>query len=328
MNILSPMPSGNGAHVMHKQLEEYLPGYRVRSYSPWWTLAPISLPWFVRGKQMDLIHTELNYACFFKRPGVPLIATAHGYSLDAFLAPYSSPLQRLHYRTDLRWFVEKSLAVADRVTAVSQYLADKLQQHMQRSTDIQVIYNGVDEIRFQPLFSTSAKKQPFRILFCGKLTRKKGADMIAPLAKELGSNYEIHHVGGGELNTNDIGAGKIVSLGKISYKKMHELYHSVDALFVPSVREGFGLSIAEAMACGLPVVANNCSAIPELIKDEDGGFLCEIGQIDQYADAFKKLLADPQLCRSMGEYNRVQVEEKFTLSRMVSQYQNLFESVR
>ncbi len=322
------MPSGNGACVVHNQLAASLPDYHVCNYSPWRTLAPISLPWVTAGRQADLIHTELNYACFFKRPDMPLIATAHGYLLDAFLAPYSSLLQRLHYRTDLRWFVERSLLVADRVTAVSQYLADKLQQHMQTPAGIQVIYNGIDEARFQPRFSQPRKKQPFRILFCGKLTKKKGADMIVPLAKMLGSNFEIHCAGGGELNTCDMGTGKVVALGECSYHKMHELYHSVDALFVPSVREGFGLSIAEAMASGLPVVANNCSAIPELIQHGEGGFLCEIGQLKQYAEAFINLIDAPQLCRSMGEFNRVQVEEKFTLSRMVRQYQELFESVR
>jgi len=322
------MPSGNGACVVHNQLAASLPDYHVCNYSPWRTLVPVSLPWITAGRQADLIHTELNYACFFKRPNVPLIATAHGYSLDLFLAPYSSFLQRLHYRTDLRWFVERSLVTADRVTAVSQYLADKLQQHMQSPADIQVIYNGIDETRFKPQCSISRKKQPFRILFCGKLTKKKGADMIVPLAKMLGSDFEIHYAGGGELNARDIGAGKVVALREISYNKMHELYHSVDALFVPSVREGFGLSIAEAMASGLPVVANNCSAIPELVKNGEGGFLCEIGQIQQYVEAFKKLMDAPQLCRSMGEFNRVQVEEKFTLSRMASQYQDLFESVR
>ncbi len=322
------MPSGNGAYVVHQQLEARLPGYRVRSYSPWWTLAPISLPWFARGRQVEMIHTELNYACFFKRPGVPLVATAHGYSLDAFLAPYSSPLQRLHYRTDLRWFVNISLATADRVTAVSQYIADQLQQHPQSPTDIQVIYNGIDETRFQPVRSRPRGKQPFRILFCGKLTRKKGADMIVPLAKMLGSDYEIHHVGGGELNTDDIGAGRVVARGVVPYRKMHELYGSVDALFIPSIREGCPLAVVEAMACGLPVVGNDCSGIPELVKDGDGGFLCEIGQIRQYAEVFERLMDAPQLCRSMGAFNRVQVEEKFTLSRMVNQYQCLFESVR
>ena len=60
---------------------------------------------------------------------------------------------------------------------------------------------------------------------------------------------------------------------------MPERYGSMDILLMPSVREGFGLSIAEAMACGLPVVATNCSAIPELIDDGKGGFLCPPGPL-------------------------------------------------
>jgi len=319
------MPYGSGAYVAHQQLEANINGYHIRSYSPWWTLTPICLPWFARGRQVDVVHSDLHYACCFKRPGVPLVATAHGYLLDAFLAPYSSPLQRLHYRTDLQMFVHISLAVADRVTAVSHYLAGKLRQHMKDSADIQVIYNGIDEMRFQPAPSSPREKRPFRILFCGKLTRKKGADMLAPLAKQLGSGFEIHYAGGGKLEADDVGTGKLVALGEVPYEKMHELYHSVDALFVPSVREGFGLTIAEAMACGLPVVANNCSAIPELIEDGEGGFLCEIGQIDQYVEAFNKLMERPQLCRTMGDFNRVRVEEKFTLARMVEEYRCLFE---
>ncbi len=328
MKIASPMPGGNGACVLHRQLEAQLPGYCVRSYSPWWTLLPICLPWFARGRQLDLIHTELNYACFLKRPGLPLVATAHGYSLDAFLAPYSSPLQRLHYRTDLRWFLNISLAMADRVTAVSQYIADKLQPHLKRPTDIQVIYNGIDERRFQPASGTPHKKRPFRILFCGKPTRKKGADMIVPLANRLGADFEIRHVGGGALNAGAVGSGRVVAIGVVPYARMHELYCSVDALFIPSVREGCPLAVLEAMACGLPVVGNDCSGIPELVKGGEGGFLCEIGQIEQYAAAFERLLDDPQRCRSMGEFNRARVEERFTLARMVDQYRCLFESVR
>lgn len=322
------MPSGNGACVLHQQLAAQLPGYCVRSYSPWWTLLPASLPWFARGQQLDLIHTELNYACFLKRPGVPLVATAHGYSLDPFLAPYSSPLQRLHYRTDLRWFLNRSLAMADWVTAVSQYIADKLQPHLKRPTDIQVIYNGIDEQRFQPIFDNHHRKHPFRILFCGKLTRKKGADMIAPLANRLGADYEIQYVGGGKLDAEAAGSGSVVAIGVVPYEKMHELYGSVDALFIPSVREGCPLAVLEAMACGLPVVGNDCSGIPELVEDGEGGFLSEIGQIEPYAEAFEKLRSDPQLCRSMGEFNRVRVEERFTLAQMVDQYKALFESAR
>lgn len=53
MRILSPMPTGNGAYVLHEQLAGRIPGYRMRPYSPWWTLFPPALPAFARG-QSDL----------------------------------------------------------------------------------------------------------------------------------------------------------------------------------------------------------------------------------------------------------------------------------
>ena len=325
------MPTGNGAYVLHRQLEANLSGYSVRGYSPWWTLAPFTLPWFGRGGRVDLIHTHLDYGCCFKRVGIPLVATVHNYVLDAFMAPYSSFLQRLHYRTDLRWFISRTLEVADCVTAVSRFLAAKVRRDLGSTREIKVIYNGVDEQRFQPAVSAAREKGPFRILFSGNLSRRKKADAIIPLAKALGGGFEIHYtagLAGTELPAGDAGQGKVVALGKVPYSKMPELYHAADALFMPSVREGFGLSVAEAMACGLPVVANDCSAIPELVEDGAGGFLCEIGRIDQYAEAFRRLADAPRLRRDMGAFNRARVEERFTLSRMVAEYRSLFESMR
>ena len=96
---------------------------------------------------------------------------------------------------------------------------------------------------------------------------------------------------------------------------------------MPTVREGFGLAIAEAMACGLPVVASNCSAIPELIDDGKGGFLCPIGDVQAFADKINLLAESPRLRLQMGEYNRAKIEQKFTLARMVKKYQALFKEV-
>jgi glycosyltransferase involved in cell wall biosynthesis len=101
----------------------------------------------------------------------------------------------------------------------------------------------------------------------------------------------------------------------------------MDILLMPTVREGFGLAIAEAMACGLPVVASNCSAIPELIDEGKGGFLCPVGDVDAFAEKINLLADSPILRREMGNYNRAKVEKMFTLDRMASEYQELFEKV-
>jgi glycosyltransferase involved in cell wall biosynthesis len=116
-------------------------------------------------------------------------------------------------------------------------------------------------------------------------------------------------------------------VGSVPFKDMANRYRQMDLLVMPSVREGFGLSVAEAMACGLPVVASDCSAIPELIDDGKGGFLCPVGDVNAFAEKINLLADSPKLRREMGEYNRAKVEKMFALDRMVKEYQELFEEV-
>jgi glycosyltransferase involved in cell wall biosynthesis len=108
---------------------------------------------------------------------------------------------------------------------------------------------------------------------------------------------------------------------------MPEVYQQHDILIAPTVREGFGLAIAEAMSCGLPVVASHCSAIPELIDEGKGGFLCPVGDVKAFAEKINLLADSPKLRREMGEYNRAKVEKMFTLDRMIKEYQDLFQEV-
>jgi glycosyltransferase involved in cell wall biosynthesis len=108
---------------------------------------------------------------------------------------------------------------------------------------------------------------------------------------------------------------------------MPKFYQHHDILIAPTVREGFGLATAEAMACGLPVVASDCSAIPELIDDGMGGFLCPVGDVKAFADKINLLADSPKLRNEMGEYNRAKIEKMFTLDRMVKEYQDLFQEV-
>jgi glycosyltransferase involved in cell wall biosynthesis len=108
---------------------------------------------------------------------------------------------------------------------------------------------------------------------------------------------------------------------------MPSVYRMHDILLSPTVREGFGLAIAEAMACGLPVVASDCSAIPELIDHGKGGFLCPVGDVAAFAEKINILADSPRLRREMGEYNRTKIEKMFTVERMVNEYKDLFEEV-
>jgi glycosyltransferase involved in cell wall biosynthesis len=280
-------------------------------------------------ERADIIHSHIDYGSVFKQSGKPLIVTAHNYVLDKFMRPYSSLLQYIHYQTDLRWSTLYTLKQCHRVVAVSHYIANKLRDEATYKRKIDVIYNGVDLRRFTPR-KHRKNTRTFRVFFCGNLSRRKRANLIYPLARALGQKFEIIYTSGlsssaGLLEGKSGNTANLTCTGPVTYRDMPALYQTVDALFMPSVREGFGLCVAEAMAAGLPVVAANASAIPELIVDGHGGSLCEIDDLPAFTRTFKQLEESPDQCRRQGEFNRERAERLFGLTRMVRSYQALFE---
>lgn len=87
------------------------------------------------------------------------------------------------------------------------------------------------------------------------------------------------------------------------------------------------MAVLEAMACGLPVVASDCSAIPELLDDERGGFLCPVGDTVAFADRINMLAESVKLRREMGAYNREKASRQFPLEKMTTAYQRLFSEL-
>ncbi|MBW2570590.1 MAG: glycosyltransferase family 4 protein [Deltaproteobacteria bacterium] len=326
MNILSPMATGNGAYIIYRILSNKIPNYHICDYNPYWTLCPPALPFLCRRQGIpDIIHTTPDYAAFFKRGKIPLVVTFHNLILDSFMERYSSLPQRIHYKTDLRFFTRKALSAATVVTAVSQFTAKLVKKELGYRGNVQVIYNGVDT----NTFFTKQKKETvlIKVLFSGNLTRRKGVDLLPLIADKLNANIEILYTTGLRTKKKLPAHPNLKNIGAVPYSYMPKIYQDADILLFPTVREGFGLAAAEAMACGLPVVASNCSSIPELVNHGKGGFLCPVGDVEAFAEKINLLADSPKLRHEMGEYNRSKVEKMFTLDRMVNEYRELFEEV-
>ena len=67
--------------------------------------------------------------------------------------------------------------------------------------------------------------------------------------------------------------------------------------------------------------------MPELIIHGKGGYLCELGNVNEFASRINELAASPNLRNQMGEFNRSRVEEKFTVERMINEYRMLYENI-
>jgi len=160
VKINSPMATGNGAYVIHNILAREIIDYRICAYNPYWTLLPPTLPFLCRKNvSAELIHTTPDYGWFFKKKGIPLVITFHNYVLDSFMDSYSSLLQRIHYKTDLRYFIQQALKTAHTVTSVSKFTAELVRQHAGFTGRIEVIYNGIDTMSFRPEHPTLQREK-------------------------------------------------------------------------------------------------------------------------------------------------------------------------
>ena len=122
--------------------------------------------------------------------------------------------------------------------------------------------------------------------------------------------------------------GNLKPLGKLRERGLVEQYNRADIILFPTRREGFGYLAVEGMACGKPIIATNCSSLPELVDDGKGGFLCEIDNVDDFVEKIRILGDSPELRRQMGGYNRQKVLEKFTMKQMVERYIQIYQEVR
>jgi L-malate glycosyltransferase len=326
MDIQSPVAYGNGAYVVHKALENKIKGYNVKPYNPYLTLFPPLIKLFDTSSA-DIIHAPVDYSFFSYDKNRPLISTFHSYVLDQYLRSHSSFMQNIHYRTDLKYFIKKSLEVSTMITAVSEYLARKVREDLGYEREIRIIYNGVDTDKLVPQKKIKSNKNPVKLLFCGNPTPKKGAQYIPQILDNTEKNIELIYTSGPGGKNHIIKHPKARCVGKIDHSNINRLYAEADILLFPSMREGFGLVIAEAMACGLPVIATNCSAIPELIVDSKGGYLCEPGDVSDFADRINALANSHIMRKEMGEFNRTTAVEKFHIDLMTNRYKLLFEEI-
>jgi glycosyltransferase involved in cell wall biosynthesis len=321
------MGMGNGAYIIHRLLENHLPDYRVVPYHANWTFIPFMLPLIAGIRQARLLHTVPDYAWFFHRNSIPLIISFQNYMLDRWMRPYSNWLQKIHYATDLRIWTKLATRKAKKITAVSEFTARLVRKDMRLSDPINIIYNGVDTDHFFPAQHKRFNSKEIRVFFSGNLTYRKGAQWLPEIAGLLKPKIKIYYTQGLRTRRPLPDLPNLESIGPVSFADMPDRYRQMDMLLMPTVREGLSVAVLEAMACGLPVVASNCSSLPEQIDEGRGGFLCPVGDVQSFAQKVNLIADSPKLRKEMGIYNRSRVEKHFTLDKMINAYNNLFESI-
>ncbi len=275
----------------------------------------------------DIIHGNSWNAFAFKND-LPLVVTEHHVVHDPAYDPYRSFAQKAFHRWIYRC-EKRSFEEADLVTCVSRYTQKKLEETF-GVLDSHVIYNGIDTAVFRPVeqFHTAwnVPRDKTVLFFAGNLSRRKGGDLLPAIMKELGDDYVLL-LATGQKESSFGFMKNIINVGRLDLPDLIKAYNQCDIFLTASRLEGFGLSVAEAMACGKPVVATNGSSLPELVVNGKGGFLCRMDDVNDFAGKIRYLASDEEVRREMGMFNRNLIEEKFTLERMVGEYLDIYQRV-
>ena len=228
--------------------------------------------------------------------GKPLKVTSEGkvpvvYRVDmkdprAFLAAQSFPLRNkdlLYVSNAPAAELQKFLNIlTSSIFSISNFTKHEIENHLSvQNKSIQVIYNGVESLLNKPSEKPSWLAETNDFLFCvGNITAKKNFDVLLPMMKLLPNQYLII-AGNGESEyahqmrkkIDEEKISNVLMTGKISEVEKNYLMQNCKAFLFPSLLEGFGLPMIEAMSCGKPVFVSNLTSLPEIAADK--GFYFE-----------------------------------------------------
>jgi len=285
-----------------------------------WPVAAILLPPLIK-RLYDLRPFDILRAHSLRFIGPAALAARRRYGLDV-------PIVAHHHHLDAGWLnpliERKVIEGSDRVITVSEFSRRQLIDELGIGSErIDVVPNGIDE-RFAPGADSRALRERYGmgdrqvVLFLGGLKTRKNLPFLLDVWRRVATlrpraTLLIAGTGpaAGELHRRarqlDL-VGRVVFAGRVSEQEKVGYYNLADIFVFPSSLEGFGLAVGEAMSCGLPVVTSDRGALPELVRDRHGGFVCRGNHLDDFSGALMMLLDDANLRRTFGSYNRQLVE--------------------
>lgn len=319
--------AGSGADVFTERLCAELNKRGIRAEITWLPLRAEYAPWTVAKPKTpawaNIVHANSWLHPRFLPNGLPVVTTLHFCVHDPALAPYKRPAQRLYHAAWIRQVEATHLARAARIVAVSHYTAQAAKAAFGLE-HIEVIHNGVHTMSFKPT-TRQEPNRPFRLLYVGNWSDRKGVDLLAPIMHQLGNDFELAYTADrkGAHESYALPANSHC-LGRLTGKELITAYQQADALLFPSRLEGLPLTVLEAQACGLPVIATRASSLPEVVDDGVTGFLCASDDVRTFAEAACRLADDSELWLTMKQVGRQRTENNYKLETMIDLYIDMY----
>jgi len=222
----------------------------------------------------------------------------------------------------------------DRIVTVSEASRREIERYFGiPEKQVPVVYNGTDLTVFRPVAGPPPESD---LLFVGRTEdRKKGIGTLLEAMTHLPDHMTLKIVDGRIPETglvprlvrrHRLERRVILHQKMLSVPELVAQYSTARAAVVPSFFEGFGFPASEAMACGLPVIANAVGALPEVVgSDGESGRLVPPRDARALAAAIREVLADPARAARMGQAARARIGRLFRWKDAASQLVDIFE---
>lgn len=261
------------------------------------------------------IHSGPGGVLLTRRLPIPVIVTCH-----------HTYWQQIHYVRSQFWkciflpFEKRTYRLATKIVCVSQATKDALVEHYGiPEHKLSVVHNAVDTSIFHPL---DMPKNPRTILYVGRIDKRKGIEFLIrsmPLVRgEIPEAQLLVGGKGGYLEkmkslVSRLGLEQNVTfLGFVPDDQLNALYNLAQCVAVPSIFEGFGITVIEALSAGTRVVGTNVDGIREILQSGEYGRLVPYGDTHALADAIVAELKNPRMAAELRpEYGVEQFRSRY-----------------
>jgi len=277
----------------------------------------------------DVVHSHsvdlgfiLSFACRLYR--IPIINQCHGVSFPYKQIPV---VKRIIEILCLKYSGFKKIITVD----------EKSLPAFKKINIKNVSYmgNGVDLGKFKQINKKRNEQTIF--LFVGRLEKQKGLNYLIKalnILKKEYSQFMIWIIGSGSEEDN---LKKLVKkydlhsyirfLGNKSNEEISSYYQNSDAFILPSIWEGFPLTLLEAWAAGLPVIISDVGNVSEICRDRENALIIPPGNSQKITEAMKLLIDDNQLREKLGENGKEVVAKKYSWEKISKEFETIYKDL-
>ena len=270
---------------------------------------PVSfqLPFVILKNNPDIIHLHSNKHFFNEVP-----AFVSGIFQKPFVwNPHAGQFGSTHMGRFYNNSIGRFSAGADVVIADSEFERNLLLKSGLKFKRLEVLPIGINLGEFPSTSKTRKRTDKKIILTVCRISEHKGIEVLIKTAAIVSKKFkdiefivvgpDVGYMLQAENLVKEFNIEEIVKFtGAISREKLLDFYHNSDIFFLPSRSEAFGIVYLEAMAAGLPIIASNSLATPEIVRDGKDGLLINTDRSDDFAEVILELLLNDNLAFKLG----------------------------